>query len=136
MLTEPQRRLIMAPLDDATDLGREAVGPGRFDEDLAGVAIAGLRDATKSAGSAGAVFAVRHAQLGHELARVLETGQFADFGDQADGDGELHAAQGLDRLRHRIKPPCGSGFAQRRLQAFTARHAFIDGASVFLEGDL
>ena len=41
----------VSDLDDAADLGGEAVGPRRFDQDLACVAVAGLGDAASASGS-------------------------------------------------------------------------------------
>lgn len=86
------------------------------------VFVAGLGDAAKASSAPGAVFAGCDAQPGHELARMIEARQIAELGDQADGDGELHAAQVLDGLHHRILAACGRRFAQSRLQIRKTLH--------------
>lgn len=47
---------LVSQLNDATDLGREAIGPSRLDQHLACVAVAGLGDATELAAATGTVF--------------------------------------------------------------------------------
>ncbi len=67
---------------------------------------------------------------------MLEAGQFADLGDQADGERELQTAQGLDGLDHGIESPRRCRFTQGALKPLAAGDGSIDRTPVFFEGDL
>ena len=73
---------------------------------------------------------------GGELARVVEAGEVAEFGDDGDGDDPLHAAQGLQGLDDGVEPPVGDELEEFCLDALEPLDLLVDGAHVFLEDDL
>ena len=97
--------LLQAQLEMPTDFGGVAIGPGAFDQGTAGMGVARLGDAALTAPLSTGVFRGGQAQVVHQLSGVVEAGEVAEFGHDGDGDGELHAPQGLERLDDRGKPP-------------------------------
>ena len=83
--------------------GRAAVVPGRFDEEPAGVAGAGLGDRALPSLLAGAVLGGDEPEVVHQLRGVLETGEVADLGAQPDRGERVDAAQAA-QLRDRLGP--------------------------------
>lgn len=62
----------------------------------------------------------RHqAQIGHQLARVVEAAERADLGDQRDRVQDRDAAQRLDGLDHRRQGPARQELDHRRRDPFT-----------------
>ena len=84
----------------AAHVGRIAIRPSAFDQGTAGMRVAGFRDAALATPFTTGGFRRRQAQVTHELAGGINTGQIAQFGDDGDGHGELHATQGLEGLDH------------------------------------
>src|SRR5439155_7313781 len=82
-------------LQVAADLGWVAVGPGSLDEYASGVGVPSLGDAPLTTALPRSVFTGDETQVAHELSRILEAGEVAQFGHQGDGGEELHAAPGL-----------------------------------------
>lgn len=72
--------------------------PGRFDEQAAGVAVAGLCDVPAVLLVAGGVLAGGDAQPRRELAGVREAPEVSDFGDQPQRGAGLNAAKRRQRL--------------------------------------
>jgi len=128
--------LFEAHLQLSADLGWIAVGPGTFDEVSAGMAVAGLGDATLVALCAAGVFGGCEAEVGHELPRVVEAGQVTEFGDDRDGGEELYTAQGLNGFDDGIETPLLRLFLEFGIQTLQAVLLFGDGADIFLEDDL
>ena len=118
------------------DLGRVAVGPGAFDQGLAGVAVAGLGDAALTALPAAGIFARCEAEIAHELSGVIEAGQVAEFGDEGDGGEELYASQCLDGFDDGIEAPIPGLVLEFGLKALQPCLLFRDGTDIFLEDDL
>jgi hypothetical protein len=102
---EAFREVFQAELQMAAHFGRIAIRPSAFDQGTAGLRVAGFRDAALATPFTTGVFRRRQAQVTHELARGIKTGQIAQFGDDGDGHGELDAKQGLEGLDHRGQTP-------------------------------
>lgn len=83
------------PLDDGTDFGAVAIGPGGLDEQGTRPAVAAAGDRSLTTGGAGAVLAGHQAEPGHEVTRLGEAAEIAGLGDDRIGDGLLDAAEGL-----------------------------------------
>ena len=94
-----------AYLQLAADLGRIAIGPGAFDEGLAGMAVTGFGDPALTTLTGAGIFARCQAEVAHELSWVIEACQVTEFGDDGDGGEELYASQCLDGLDDRIEAP-------------------------------
>ena len=67
--------------------------------------VAGFRNGPLPATLTRRIFRGDQPQVLHELSRVLEACQVAQFRDHGDGHGKLHPAQGLKRLDHRVQAP-------------------------------
>src|ERR1043166_9361522 len=74
------RHLFQAQLEMPTDFGGGARGPGAFDQGTAGMAVARLGDASLLAPLSRRVFRGCEAQVVHQLSRVIEPGEVAEFG--------------------------------------------------------
>src|SRR6516162_9387385 len=66
----------------ATDPCREAVTPGRLDQQPAGRAVAGLGEAAASDAGSARMLARHQPEIGHQLARIGEAREVAQFSDQ------------------------------------------------------
>ena len=84
----------------ASNPGFVLVGPGRFYDHTSQVSIARFGDAATLNASAAGMFARNHAAVTHQLPRVREAGQRADFSDDTDGNNLAHATQRLQSLHH------------------------------------
>ena len=62
--------------------------------------------------------------------------EVTEFGDEGDGDDELHPAQGLDGLDHGGQAPVAGVVLEFGLQALQPVLLFSDGADILLEDDL
>ena len=69
------------------------------------MAVAALGDAALAAFAPAAVFTGHQTEEGHELARVLEAAQIAQFADESHGGDFLEALAGHERLHHRFPFP-------------------------------
>src|SRR5258706_16406166 len=61
---------LLTPLKRESNPCREAIVPGRFDQDTTGVTVAGLGDLTESACLAARVLRGHQSQIPHQLARM------------------------------------------------------------------
>jgi hypothetical protein len=66
------------------------------------------------------------------LARIIEAGEVAEFSDDRDGNGELHATRGLQGLYHRVQTPVAELLAQVDLEPLQALVLRADGADILL----
>ena len=130
------RELLQAQLQVTADLGRVAVRPGALDERPAGMRVAGLGDRPLTPPLPAAVFTGRKAQVAHELAGIVKAAEIAQFRDQGDGHGELHAAQGLDGFDHRQPPPGLDLGLEFRFQPLPALGVLGHRPHVLLEDNL
>jgi hypothetical protein len=69
--------------------GRVAGRPSAFNQSPAGVGVPGLGEAPLAAALPRGVFTGDEGQIAHELARILEAGEVAQFRDQDDSRGVL-----------------------------------------------
>src|SRR6516164_5652773 len=77
----------------ATDPRREAVTPGRLDQQPAGRAVAGFGEAAASDACTARMLARHQPEIGHQLARIGEAREVAQFSDQRCRIDQRHAAQ-------------------------------------------
>jgi hypothetical protein len=120
----------------APDPGNALIRPRRFRQEASHVRIAGLRDrATAHARPAG-VLRRHHSQVRHELARVPEAPQVAEFGDQRHRGDERHAAQRLERRHDRCPTPDGRQRSQLLGQALESPLGLVDRVAIFLQRDV
>jgi hypothetical protein len=70
----------------------ETICPGRFDQNATGVRVAGFGDRPQRARLAGGASAWYEFEKRHELLRVSEALELAEFDDQRDGGDEVNAA--------------------------------------------
>jgi hypothetical protein len=85
--------------------GGGARGPGACAPGAAGMAMTSLGEAALTAPGAGGVCRRRQARITHQLSGVGETGEIAAGGHGRHGACQLDAAQGLQGVAHRPKPP-------------------------------
>src|ERR1700681_4175159 len=130
------RQPVVSFLDGRTDLGGVTVRPRCFDQQTPRVAVARLGDAAQLAVLPGRVFGWCDAEPRHQLARMIEPGQIAEFSHQADRGGELDAAQRLQGFNDRVETPLRRRFTQRRLQPRALSQPVFNRAAMLLEGDL
>src|SRR5437867_5846697 len=87
------REMLLARLDLLGDLGAVTIGLRGFDQNAARMAVARLRDAAEPAPVAARVLTRREPEIAHELARIIEAGEVAEFGDRGIRDRELHVVK-------------------------------------------
>jgi len=120
----------------ATDLGRVAVRPRAFNQGPAGMAIAGLGDASLEAPWATGRFRGRQAQITHQLFGVGQAREVASCGDGRDRHGELYTPQRLEGLNYRGEAPRFDPFLEFLFQTLEACGVFGDSPHILLEDDL
>jgi hypothetical protein len=116
--------------------GAVAVVPGRLDEDVADVRVAGLGDVTPKLASPGGVFGGNHAGVRHEFAGRAEAGDIIQFSDQSRGGDQADAAEalqggdepGVGRRRGRVR--------DLRIETVNPLLQLIDSQAVLAEDDL
>src|SRR5512139_3401099 len=116
--------------------GGEAVSPCALDDRPAGMAVAGLGDATLTAFLTAGVLTGRQSQVCHELPWGVEAADVAEFGCGRNGHDLLNTPEGLHRIHHRSEAPGLHLFAQALLNPTEAFHVLGDGAEVLLVDDL
>ena len=82
--------------------GREPVGPCRFHQDPANMAVAGLRDRALPTPGSRAVLARNQAEKTHQLPRAVEPGDIPELGQHRDRGDHADAPQTDQRLHHRV----------------------------------
>src|SRR5215216_6122748 len=91
---------------------RVLVVPGRFDEQPAGVAVAGLGDVAAVLLVARRVLRWGQAEVAHQLARMSEAAEVADLGEQPERGSEPDAAERAEPA-DRVRPWfCGRDLAE------------------------
>ncbi len=127
---------LQAQWQGATDVRGRAVRPGPFAECLASLGVSWLGDRARPAPLTAGVVRRRQAQVTHELSGVVQAGQLPAFRDDGDGDGQLHAPQGVQGLDHRGQAPGMPLFVEllcETLQTFGVR---VPRPDLFLEDAL
>src|SRR5229473_5489705 len=77
-------RLALLPQQQlAAEPGREAVAPGRLDQQPASRSVAGLGDAAAFDARAARMFGRHQPEIGHQLTRIGEAREIAQFGNQS-----------------------------------------------------
>jgi len=122
-------RIVLPPARDAVDPSPLAEGPPR-------VGVASLSNAPLAAPLPTRVLTGREPQIAHELSGILKEPEVAQFGTPGNRHGELHAAQGLNRLDHRGPAPRFGQGLEFRFQALQALLMFRNRPDVLLEHDL
>jgi hypothetical protein len=90
--------LFQAPLEMATDLGRVAGRPRAFNQGPAGMAMAGLGEASLGTPWATGICRGRQAQITHQRFGVGQAREVSSCGDGRDRPGELYTPQRLEGL--------------------------------------
>ena len=93
-------------------------------------------DPTLPARATTGIFRRNQSDERRQLTRRVKPSEIAEFGDGGDGDQELDAAYGLQRLDHRIEAPRGRALEEFRFETLEAIDLFIDGSHGFLKDDL
>src|SRR5262245_56840666 len=120
----------------AADLGGIAVGPRPLDEGSARKGVAGFGDGTLATALATGVLTGGETQIAHQLSRVVEPGEVAEFSDEGDGHRELDAAQSLQRLDDGRQAPGLDLVLELGLKALEAFVVFGHGPDILLEDNL
>ena len=81
--------LLLSQKQLAADPRREAVTPGRLDQQPAGRAVAGFGEAAASDACTARMLARHQPEIGHQLARIGEAREVAQFSDQRSDDDQL-----------------------------------------------
>ena len=129
-------QLVVSPGDDRAHPSVMPVVPGHLHQHAPRSAVAGLGDGALPALAARAVFAGHQAEVGHQLARVLETHEVLQLRDDGDGRDQLHTAHGLQRLHDGREGPGGQLVAQGLLEPGDASGRLVDAVQILLEADL
>ncbi len=85
---------------------------------------------------AAGVFRGGQAQVTHELSGVVKARQIPEFRDDSDGDGKLHAPQGLKGLDHRLKTPGLHLLVELLFETLQTFGVLVHRPDIFLEDDL
>jgi hypothetical protein len=87
------------------DLCVVAIGPSAFDEGATGAGVSGLGDGALPARVAARVLGGDQTDEGRELARVVETSEVAELGDDGEGHNPLNPAQSLEGFDDGVEAP-------------------------------
>jgi hypothetical protein len=96
---------LQASLPVVTDFRRSTVRPGAFDEGVSSMGGPRLGARALPPPLTAGVGRGGQAQITHELSGGVNARQLPQGGDAGDGDGTLHAPQGVQGLDHRVKTP-------------------------------
>ena len=119
-----------------TAFGGVARGPGAVDQGSAGMAITSLGDAALTAPGAGGVCRRRQGKRTPQLSGGVATGESASCGHGRHGAWTLDAAQGLEGVDHRPKPPGLPLVCAFLLSALQPCGVLGHSADVFWQDDL
>lgn len=115
---------------------RVPVGPARLDHHGSGQGIACPGDAPTPGRTTAGVFTWNEPQPGHQLTRVCESGDIADFCGQRCGDGRVHAPQCSQRINDRSKPPRLHGIFDSEIECPNTFADLVNGALQLLKRKL
>ena len=107
-----------------------------FDQRSPGKGVAGLGDAAPPHRSPARMLRRRQAEIGHQLARIGETGKIAYFGSHGNGNDQSDAAHGLQSLHHRRHRPLRYKLFDLPGQPLNAIFGVGDGVDIVLQHDL
>jgi hypothetical protein len=130
------RAFFQAQLQGSTDFGGLAIGPGAFDQRLAGMGGTGLGHRPVPASLGTGVFRGDQAQEFHECSWRIKACQVAHVGHHGNGHGQLDAAPGLARLNHRGQASrfaLGLACLCETLESFGM---LLNGTDIFLQDDV
>ena len=89
---------LLPPFERSADGGPPSVTPGGLDEHVSATGVAGLGDGALPPAVAGGVLAGHQAEVGHELAGILEAAEVAELGGQNHGCVGLEASEAGDAI--------------------------------------
>src|SRR5277367_159254 len=92
----------------AADPSREAITPGRLDQQSTGRAVARLGEAAAFDAGPARMLRRHQTEIGHQLARIGETREVAQLGDERCRIDQSHAAHRLQRRHNRASVQSGS----------------------------
>jgi hypothetical protein len=124
-----------APLQMSADLGGIAVRPGAFHQSPAGMGVTGFGKRTLLAPLTRGLLCREHAQEFHQFSGGIETAQVAHFSHHRDGHGEVHTAQGLKGVDHRVQTPRLHVILAFLFETLEACGVFVDGSDIFWKDD-
>lgn len=127
--------LCQSPLEMATDLGRVAVRPRAFNQGPAGMAMAGLGDASLGTPWATGRCRGRQTQITHPRCGVGQARQVAACGDGRDGHGARYTPQRLEGLHDWGEAPRVAPRLECLCQTREAFGGFGDRPPILLEDD-
>ena len=127
---------LLATPERSSDGWPLSVGPGGLNEDVTHAGVAGLGDGAEPLTVSGGVLTGDEADVGHELARVLEAAQIAELG------GEDHSGLGLEAAE--AANAIDEGFVARRegesgdavVELVSALELVLEQGEVFGEDDV
>src|SRR5437867_2625604 len=120
----------------ASDPRNPLIGPRGFREQASHMRIAGLRDAAASDTRPTGIFRGYEPEIRHELARMTDAREVAEFRDEGDRRDEGHPAQRLPRGDDRRPAPRRRELTPLLREPGDTRLGFVDRVSIFLERDV
>ena len=96
----------------------------------------GFGDGALAAALARGIFRGDQAQKFHEFSGIIEARQVSKFGHRGDRDSELHTAECLQGLDHRVQAPRFDLLLEFVFETLESLGVFVDRADVFLEDNL
>jgi hypothetical protein len=128
--------LFQSQLQMATHLGRIAVGPGPFNESATRMGIARFGNGPLATPCTGGILRGNQPQEFHDLSGIIEARQVSKFGHRGDRDSELHTAEGLKGLDHRVQAPRFDLLLEFVFETLEALGVVVDRTDIFLEDNL
>lgn len=116
--------------------GPMPVGPTRLNHHGTRQGIAGPGDAPSSCAVAAGMFARHQSQPGHQLPRIGEAADIADFGSQGCGNHGIDPTQRSQRINDRSKSPGLHRIVNSQIKRPDAFFDLANSALQFLESDL
>lgn len=98
--------------------------------------VPGFGHGTLLASLARGVFRGNQPQEFHQFSWILKTREVAKFGHYGDGHSELHPAQGLQGLDHRVQTPGFDLLLELLVEPLEAFGMLLNRTDVFLKDDL
>ena len=127
---------LLATGEFLADFGRDGVVLGTFGQKPALMAVAATGDATQALVRAAGGLGGNQAQIGHELARVLEAVNIAQLTDSDHGSDQLETAEGHESLHRGFEPPVFQESEHGSFNALDSIMSGVDALEVFFENGL
>ena len=135
-LPDAFRQTLLAQEQWPGDPGSQAVGPGGFYQDPAGVAVASFGDPASAHRGAAGVFRGYQTKIGHEFLGIVETTEVSHFCDYRGRRDELDTPQGLVGGDEGRPAPVGYELPDLAGEALYPGAGLPHCVQVFLEYDL